>query len=116
MQRRGFLGLVGAAIGVRLQADLSSPATPETYGYLTPEIVAARGFNNATVRVFLNGVEVTQCGAKILACDDRAGYIDILATDWSGNWRRDPLDPSRLAKERRHGLVQVTMQRFGASA
>jgi hypothetical protein len=109
--RRGFLGLLGALATAPLVPAL--PAST-TYGYLTPEIVVARGYDNTSVRVYLDGVDVTtpqKPHGAILACDDRAGFIEFIARDWNGNCRRDPADPTKLARERRYGHVQVTMSK-----
>jgi len=101
MQRRSFLGLLAAVV--------VPPADPSpTFGYLTPEIVTARGYDNTRVRVFFDGRDVTSLN-QVIACDDREGWIEVLAKDWTGNYRRDPHDPTKVARERRYGSVRVTL-------
>lgn len=113
MQRRGFLGLLGAVVAAPRVAFAQSSAP--TYGYLTPGIVTARGYDNASVHVVFNGVDVTSPGRRpfgaVMACDDREGWIEVFAKDWADNYRRDPHDPTKLARERRYGHVRVTMAR-----
>lgn len=133
MNRRGFLGMLGAVVAaspkpsvvaIHVTDPLGTPAAiaaavdqalkPRlswTWGYLTPDIVTANGYDNTTVRVFLDGHEVTREGRTILACDDRVGYIEVLAKDWAGHYRRDEGDPTKLARERLYGHVRVTMRR-----
>jgi hypothetical protein len=108
MERRRFLGLLGAIVAT----SPSAPQPDETFGYLTPDIVIARGYDNATVRVFLNGRELYPYVQKIAACDDREGWVEFFARDWSGNYYRDPQHPDRIARERRYGRVRVEMQRY----
>lgn len=81
---------------------------PTTYGYLDVGTALARGYNPARARVFLDGVDVT--ALNVQACDDRAGYIDILKRDSSGALvlHIDDAGNRKLARERRYGRVAVT--------
>lgn len=115
MTRRTLLAALASAVGVGawLQpnrwwngVDLATDAdrTVVTYGYLTPDICAARGLDSASARVFLDGVDVTPL--RVQACDDRRGYLDILKVNAHGRHYLGP--DQRIACERRHGQVRVT--------
>lgn len=75
-----------------------------SYGYLTPEMCQARGLDQRLARVFLDGVDVTDL--RVLACDDRRGYIEIVARDARGTCHCDAF--GRVAHARRYGRVVVT--------
>jgi hypothetical protein len=110
MERRGFLGMLAAVVAVG--SARPDAETETTFGYLTPEIVRARGYDNGSVRVYLDGRELTSRTPRetIMACDDRAGYVELLARDWRHRLFTDPFT-GKLARERRYGLVRVSMQR-----
>jgi hypothetical protein len=105
--RRGFLGLLGALVATPL---VSASLPRKTFGYLTPEIVVARGYDNTKVRVFFDGVDcqtVRDQLGPVMACDDRHGWIEVFARDRWGHYYggRD----HKLVRARIYGQVRVTL-------
>lgn len=93
----GLVGAVFAFGGVHRQQN--------TFGYLSPSLCLGRGLNPSTAKVFLDGVDVT--AQRVLACDDRAGFVEVLARNARGYWYLDGTG-SQLARVRRYGQVRVT--------
>lgn len=104
MKRRSFLGLLGGAV-VALQAK---PDAALTYGYLDPtNCLAVTGHPPVLARVAFNGTPIDLTEWRVMACDDRVGYVEVLKRDARGGFYVDP-KTGHFAREKRAGHVVVT--------
>jgi hypothetical protein len=112
MDRRELL----SAFGIALAAPLSLFAGPAatSFGYIDVESARARGYDPATARVFLNGAEMTVSSRRagkrviVMACDDKAGYIEVLVRDGNGGLKFDETT-GEFVRRRLYGSVRLTM-------
>jgi hypothetical protein len=113
MDRRELLTVFGMALAAPL--SLFAGPAPTSFGYIDVESARARGYDPATARVFVNGVEVTVSDrhasgkrVMVMACDDKAGYIEVLARDVNGDLKFDRTT-GEFARRRVYGSVRLTM-------
>jgi hypothetical protein len=114
MDRRELLSAFGMALAAPVSLFAGPP--PTSFGYIDVESARARGYDPATARVFLNGAEMTvkqpthACGKRVLvmACDDKAGYIEVLVRGVNGRLKFDETT-GEFVRRRLYGSVRLTM-------
>jgi hypothetical protein len=113
IDRRELLSAFGMALAAPL--SLFAGPAPTPFGYIDVESARARGYDPATARVFLNGVEMTVSSRHtstkrvlVMACDDKAGYIEVLVRNGNGGLKFDETT-GEFARRRLYGVVRLTM-------
>lgn len=107
MERRRFLKSLAAIAGL---ATAGVVTHAPTYGYLDPtNCLAVTGHRQESVRIAFNGAAIDLAEWRVLACDDRAGYVDVLKRDARHAFYLDPRT-GHWAREKRSGRVVVTFQ------
>lgn len=98
---RSLVAFAGASV-------VPSSAAPRTYGYLAAATCFERtGHSASDVRIAFDGANLDLRDQRVMAADDRAGYIEVLLRDANGSAYVDPVT-QRLARRKRYGQVVVT--------